>query len=431
MAIYDFELVTADSQTRVPLSGWLLGWTDEAQHRLNEHAILQRNGSIHQSQGQGPRRFQFRILERSPGSADRLSRTEAILGREPFCKLIHPRLGRVDVVFVALKTTADLEQRSNGLTAELSLCETGLREIKADSASAAARQAAQAAADAISFALDVPSLSALAQTLAAQTGAFLGLVEATTSQYDLAQALAAVRVAADNLILAAGVTVRRFPLVAAARLAHWQCLASYRISGAALPPIIPRRVPQRMSLARYVRSLYGGGGQGLETEISRINRVPNPYAIPAGTVLLVPDPAQVQLSATAPATATAETPSAEGWAVKDSPTTRGRLTWVWDATGNLVTDDKAGYVVLMAILAHRGMYRWDRTYGTALHRITRERSTTGSQLAAAARDGGAQVEAAALAQNVTPRAERLATGRWRMAVKWTSAGTERRQEISL
>ena len=430
MATYDFELVTVDSQTRVPLSGWLLGWTDEAQHRLNEHAILQRNGSIHQSQGQGPRRFVFRILERSPGSADRLSRTEALLGREPFCKLIHPQLGRVDVVFVALKTTADLDQRSNGLTAELSVCETGLREIKADSASAAARQASQAAANAISLTVDVPSLSALAQALAAQTTAFLGLVEATTSQYDLAQGLAAVRVAADNLILAAGVTVRRFPVVAAARLAHWQCLASYRTSGAALPPIIPRRVPQRMSLSRYVRSLYGGGAQAMELEISRINRIPTPHAIPAGTVLQVPDPAQVQISATAPATATNDAPSAEGWAVKDSPTTRGRLTWVWDG-GNLVTDDKAGYVVLMAILAHRGMYRWDRTYGSALYRATRERNTTGSQLAACARDGGAVVEAAGLAQNVTPRAERLATGRWRLVVRWTSAGVERKQEISL
>ena len=144
MAIYDFELVTADSQTRVPLSGWLLGWTDEAQHRLNEHAILQRNGSIHQSQGQGPRRFVFRCLIREPGASDSYKATEALLGREPFCTLLHPRFSRVPVAFVGLKNTEDMDARTNGLVVELSLCETGLREIKAESASGAARQGAAA-----------------------------------------------------------------------------------------------------------------------------------------------------------------------------------------------------------------------------------------------------------------------------------------------
>ena len=426
-----FELVSDESKTRVPLSGALLGWSDDVQHRLNEHAILQRSGSIHQSQGQGPRRFVFRCLLREPGASDTYKRVEALLGREPFATLLHPRFSRVPVVFVGLKVAEDMEARTSGMIVELSLCETGLREVKADSASAAARQASQATAQAVSLTQALPALAPLAQALAAQASAFLSLVEATTSQYDLAQALAAVRVAADSLVLAAGVTVRRFPIVAAARLALWQCQASYRLAGAQLPPIVPRTVPQRMSLARFARSLYGGGAQAMEAEIARINRIANPYAIPAGTVLQVADPARVTITATAAATATGETPNAEGWAVKDSPTTRGRLTWVWDSSGNLVSDDKAGYAVLMSIIAHKGAYRWDRTYGTLLHRLTRSRSTTGSQLAAYARDGGAQVEAAGLASGVTPRATRLASGRWRLAVRWTVAGVERKQEMSI
>jgi len=118
-------------------------------------------------------------------------------------------------------------------------------------------------------------------------------------------------------------------------------------------------------------------------------------------------------------------------ALTNSTTTRGRLTFVWDASGDLVFDDKAGYPVMMSILAHRGAYRWDRTLGTLIHTVTRSRSTTGSQLANYARDGGAQVEVAGLASAVTPNAQRLASGRWRLVVRWVAAGRNRSQEMSI
>ena len=85
----------------------------------------------------------------------------------------------------------------------------------------------------------------------------------------------------------------------------------------------------------------------------------------------------------------------------------------------------------MSIGSHKGAYRWDRAYGTLISRVTRTRSTTGSQLASYARDGGAQVEAAGLASNVLPRAQRLASGRWRLRVSWTAAGQPVVQEITL
>lgn len=433
MAIYDFELVTNETQTRVALSGWLLGWSDDVQHRLNEHAVLNRSGVIHQSQGQGPRRFLFRLLERAPSASERYADTEALLAREPFCTLIHPRFNRVPVAFVSLKASDDMEVRTNGMTAELALCETGLRELKADSASSAARSAAASSSELVLMTVQIPTLAGLAREVAAQASAFLVLTEAATSQFDLAQGKAAAALAVDSLIRAAGVAVRRFPIVVLARLIAAQLESAYKLSGAQLPPIIPKIVPQRMSLARFARSLYGGGAKALEAEISRINRIPAPYSISQGTVLQVPDPARVQLTpGGAPTAAVAETDQRGGsWALRDSPTTRGRLTWLWGADGNLVVDEAATYPVLMAIVAHKGAYRWDRFYGTRLHKATRERSTTGSQLAAYARDGGAQVEAAGIATGVTPRVDRLASGRWRLAVRWTAAGRTRTREVGL
>ena len=60
-------------------------------------------------------------------------------------------------------------------------------------------------------------------------------------------------------------------------------------------PLLTKECTQRMSLARFVQSLYGGGGRELEREISRINSIPTPYALPPGSLLLVPDPAAVRL----------------------------------------------------------------------------------------------------------------------------------------
>ena len=117
-------------------------------------------------------------------------------------------------------------------------------------------------------------------------------------------------------------------------------------------------------------------------------------------------------------------------ALTRSSTTPGRLTFVW-ADGDLVWSALGEYPVLMAVIAHRGAYRWDRAYGTLLHKVTRERSTTGSQLAAYAGEGGAQVEAAGLATNVRTNAERLAPGRWRLRARWTAAGRPVVREISL
>ena len=84
----------------------------------------------------------------------------------------------------------------------------------------------------------------------------------------------------------------------------------------------------------------------------------------------------------------------------------------------------------MTILAHRGAWRWDRAFGTLLSTVRRERSTTGSQLGAYARDGGAQLEAANIVSSVSVRADRRALGRWRLRITWTAAGRARVKELS-
>lgn len=298
MPFQAFELVTQQTSTRIPLDGALLGWDDEETQRVNEHLILNRPGAIHQDQGPGPRQFTFRCLLRDAQGKPASDRRKAIsetLSADPFCFMIHPRLGRVPVVFLGLRVTEDMESSINSITVELHLAETGLRDEREESASGATREATSAGQQAVILTAGRPALSPLAAQLSAHLNAYSGVVESVRSQYDLAQSLAQVRGSAEALASAAGVSVTLWPVTNAARSAYGHALAAYLRSGATLPPIIPKTVPQRMSLARFVQSLCGGGGRELETEIARINAIPNPFAIPAGTVLLMPDPAAVKL----------------------------------------------------------------------------------------------------------------------------------------
>lgn len=118
-------------------------------------------------------------------------------------------------------------------------------------------------------------------------------------------------------------------------------------------------------------------------------------------------------------------------ALRQSYTTPGRLTFVWDEGGDLVWDHRAAWPVLSTIICHKGRYRHDRNFGTLIHRVRKDRLATGTQLGEYARDGAAQVEAEGLAQDVRAAPRKLATGRWKVRLSWTSAGEVVDQELGL
>jgi phage gp46-like protein len=128
--------------------------------------------------------------------------------------------------------------------------------------------------------------------------------------------------------------------------------------------------------------------------------------------------------------AEANQPAGLDVALRQSPTSFGRLTFDWSAPGgDLRFDDSAAYPVFGTVLGRKGLYRWDRTLGSLLFTVIKDKRSTGSKLTAYARDGGAQVEADEIAQDVTPRAEKLATGRWRLNLRWVAAGQARQQAV--
>lgn len=116
----------------------------------------------------------------------------------------------------------------------------------------------------------------------------------------------------------------------------------------------------------------------------------------------------------------------------NSTTTPGKLTFSWGSDGNMEWSDDAGYAVLVSVFTVRGQYRWDRNMGTLLSTRKKSRRSTGSQLSADARDGGAQCEATTppLIQDLRAQADLLGTGRWRLRLAWTAQGHTRRREVT-
>lgn len=117
-------------------------------------------------------------------------------------------------------------------------------------------------------------------------------------------------------------------------------------------------------------------------------------------------------------------------ALRQSKTSFGRLTFDWSAPGgDLLFDNSAAYPTFSTVLAHKGLWRWDRSFGTPLYTVTKDKRSTESRIKAAGRDGGAQLEADEIAQDVLLRADRLATGRWRGTLRWVAAGQARQQPV--
>lgn len=142
-------------------------------------------------------------------------------------------------------------------------------------------------------------------------------------------------------------------------------------------------------------------------------------------------PIAPELDATARQVASVSRAGHQDVALTDSRTSPGRLTFVWK-DGDLVFDDTGAYGVLTSIFARKGTYRSDRTLGTLLTRVTRERSTTGSQLANYARDGGAAAEVAGIARNVRAIATKVRPGSWRLRITWDPVrGQAQAREIAI
>ena len=101
-------------------------------------------------------------------------------------------------------------------------------------------------------------------------------------------------------------------------------------------------------------------------------------------------------------------------------TQRGKFTFTWDDTGDVIFDNRAVYPVLTTLVTRKGQYYHDAegNQGTLLYTMKQDKLTTGSQLRSYAQDGGNQVIAEGIITSFSAQAERIRSGSFALQLSW-------------
>lgn len=290
-AAEEFAFTTTSGEA-LELYGALASWTTEAKPGLAAFGIMKRAGALHQKTGTEPRRFVYQCSITGRDVTARFRRLLAVIESDPFGRLVDPRLGSTDAVCEGVQATEDAGEAVDTIAFSIRFTETGLRDAPRPTptaqAQAARTQAALAATQSASAGGAVAAAGVEVQARA--EGFLLAISQAETGIGGLLDAdasLAALATAQQTLdVLGAPQPAR--DAAARALASALQARNSFLIGR---PALITRTLPTATSLSSLAQQLYGARALAAEAEIRRLNRIPRPWSIPAGTVLLLSDPA--------------------------------------------------------------------------------------------------------------------------------------------
>lgn len=285
---------TTTSGEELELFGALSTWTTEVKPGLAAFGIMKRAGAIHQRTGTEPRRFVYSCTIQGADVTARFRRLLAVVENDPFGRLVDPRLGSTDAVCEGIQASEDAGDAVDLITFSIRFTETGLRDAPRPTPTAQA-QAAQSQA-ALAATESAPAGGAVAragaEVYARSSGLLLAMAQAETglgSLLDVDASLAALATAQQQLdALGAPQPARD----AAAR-ALASALQAHNSLLIGRPALVTRTLATATSLSALAQQLYGARALAAEAEIRRLNRIPRPWSIPAGTRLLLSDPAAV------------------------------------------------------------------------------------------------------------------------------------------
>ena len=293
-----FEFLTSTGE-RLSLFGESLSYNDEIGTGTVERQILHRNGAVFQLSGTPPRRFVFQCCMHGPDVQSRYRRLDAVVRADPTGQLVHPRLGPVPAVCEGVSGGEITGDARDTINYTIKFAEDGLHDAPKPSPVAAASAASAEAASLSLGAANYPSPVVQAtQAVQSACSAFLsriGDVQAgLSSVLTLDSALSAVLLATDQLV-----KNPQLPgsLSASAALVYSRALESYNRVLAGRPPIVTYTVRSSMSLQRLMAQLYGAAARDMNAQVSQLNRLPRPYALPVGLTLQIPSPDAVRSAA--------------------------------------------------------------------------------------------------------------------------------------
>lgn len=287
----EFSFTTTRGEV-LELYGAVSNWTTESKPGLASFGILKRAGALHQVTGTEPRRFVYNCTMQGADVSARFRRLLTVLEADPFGRLVDPRLGSTDAVWEGIQASEDAGEALDLIAFSIRFTETGLRDAPRPTPTAQA-QAAQAQA-AVAQTESAPSGGAIAaagaEVYARTSGLLLAMSQAVTGLGSLLDVDASI-----DALFAAQQTLDALGAPQPARNAAVRALASALQARnsflAGRPALITHTVLRTTSLSALAQQLYGSRGLAAEAEIRRLNRIRRSISIPAGTKLLISDPA--------------------------------------------------------------------------------------------------------------------------------------------
>lgn len=273
------------------LYGRMLSYSDDIKTGVVEHAVLKRVGAIHQTQGAAPIRSEFRCVVYGKNAQAEYRRIVDAVRQEAEGQLVHPRFGLTRAVCDGVGGSESPGDAADTIEFTIRFSETGLRDApKPAPAALAQASAARGAEVAAAGQGQGGSVATACSAIGARSAGYVQIAAAVDAGLgdlaDVDASLAALATEVDTLdALNAPKSLRSGAVLTLALALQ----ARQRIA-AGRPPIIPYRVTERVSLSSLCQRLYGQRGRDALSEIMRLNRIRRPFAIDAGTVLLLADP---------------------------------------------------------------------------------------------------------------------------------------------
>lgn len=284
-----FDFTNADGE-RLDLLGACVSFSDTIDMGIVAKSIVRKDGALHMRVGAAPQKYEFRCSIVGADCKARYLRIVTVCKSNPEGLLVHPWFGSQRAAVKSISATTSSGDARDTIEFTISFEESGVKDAAKPSPAALARTASTQGA--LVSSLSAGSTAAIQAQGVAISRASAGVLSAIQDADAGLGTVLDVDASLNTLTSA----VRVYAGPQAARRAAAVCLShalQARARFAAKRPLIGHTVANATSLGVLAQRLYGGAAVTAKAEILRINRLATPYNVPAGTVLLIPDPAKL------------------------------------------------------------------------------------------------------------------------------------------
>lgn len=307
------EFLPDDGGAPIALHRYLGTIQDTLKPRLAVHEFLKVDGAEIEWMGNSPDTYRFTIAFVGADGAilgtgsewlDLYRALDARLKRSPKGLLTHPVFGSVRVACQGLDNTSiDVAQAVDSITIPISFISDEIdtrRTGEAPTVSLRVSDIAEAVASLAEYAAPFAS-AATAIAALVSSATTLGEAAAASSQDSTADEaldtkLGTVRDNCETAIAALEADPANedpadtYQAVSQCEIVHALCVEVVEAYRDSKPPLSEYTVPGDLDVLALASLLYGPDAQARVEELLALNRIPNPYRIPAGTVLTISSP---------------------------------------------------------------------------------------------------------------------------------------------